>query len=306
MWSPFAHTYSIVARDADSERLGAAIQSHYFCVGVGVIWVESGAGAIATQAMSEPAHGYRGLDLLRTGLDAASALSALISVDPGARTRQVAVLDRQGSAACHTGDRCIRYAAHHVGDGYSVQANMMLTDRVVPAMAEAFEATRGPLEERLMATLEAAEAAGGDIRGRQSAALRIVEGAASGRPWEDVRVDLRVDDHAEPLEELRRLVAVHRAYARSRAAGRSWLAGDAEEFDALYAEAIELVPGNLELRFWRAFSLMLARRSEEAIEELARVFEADPGWAELLRRTSEAGVAPGELVASVLRATDRS
>jgi uncharacterized Ntn-hydrolase superfamily protein len=302
---PFTHTYSIVARDPESGALGAAVQSHYFSVGLDTIFVEAGIGAIASQAWGEPAHGYRGLDLLDSGLDADATLRALISVDPGAALRQVAMVDRNGSAAAHTGERCIRFAGHHMGEGYSVQANMMLTDRVVPAMGESFESSSGPLEERLMLVLEAAEAAGGDIRGRQSATIRVAEGVVTGRRWDDVRLDLRVEDHAEPLRELRRLLDMHRAYELMRKADVGDASGEADGNDPLYEEAMRLAPGNLEIRFWHAFSVLLAGRHADAARAFAPLFEADPRWAELLRRLPEVGLASEQDVTAVLRQTNQ-
>jgi len=165
------HTYSIVARDAASGQMGVAVQSHWFSVGSIVTWAEAGVGAIATQSFVDPAYGPRGLELMKSGLSAEQALEALLLVDDGRNVRQVAFVDTSGTVAAHTGAKCIESADHHVGEGYSVQANMMLNDKVVPAMAKAYESAEGDLAERLMAALEAAQAAGGDIRGKQSAAM---------------------------------------------------------------------------------------------------------------------------------------
>jgi uncharacterized Ntn-hydrolase superfamily protein len=206
------HTYSVVARDAATGDLGVAVQSHWFSVGSLVTWAEAGVGAVATQSFVDPAYGPLGLGLMRAGKSAREALDGLLAADAGRDVRQVAMVDAKGVVAVHTGKKCIEAAGHATGAGWSVQANLMASERVWPAMARAMEQARGDLAERMLAALEAAEAAGGDIRGRQSAALLVVRGASSGRPWADRAVELRVEDHPRPLEELRRLLRVHRAF----------------------------------------------------------------------------------------------
>jgi uncharacterized Ntn-hydrolase superfamily protein len=208
------HTYSIVARDPATGQLGVAVQSHWFSVGSMVSWAEAGVGAVATQSFVDPAYGPRGLELMRGGLSPGQALAALTSVDDGRRSARSPSSTR-GPGRRHTGARCIGEAGHHVGVGYSVQANMMLNDRVVPAMAAAYEAATADLAERMMQALEAAERAGGDIRGRQSAAMLIVNGVSTGRPWADRVLELRVEDHPDPLAELRRLITVQRLRAQN-------------------------------------------------------------------------------------------
>ncbi len=270
------HTYSIVARDLATGDFGVAVESHYFSVGSVVPWAKAGVGAVATQSFAEPAYGPRALMLLQDGQSAPDALAALIAQDPLSARRQVAVVDARGRVAAHTGKGCIAWAGHLQGEGYSVQANMMLNERVVPAMAKAFESTKGVLAERLVAALEAAQAAGGDIRGQQSAALLVVRGKPTGRSWEDVLVDLRVEDHPEPIRELRRLWALHTAYRLSRA-------GDADR-------AIALAPGNRELPFWSAISLARQGAYDQAAERLRPIVAEDPNWSELLRRLVPAGL----------------
>ncbi len=211
-----AHTYSIVARDADTGQLGVAVQSHYFSVGSVVTWAEAGVGAVASQSLSDPAYGKLGLDLMRAGKSAPDTLAGLVASDSMQAVRQVAMVDAHGQVAAHTGQFAIAEAGHIVGDGFSVQANMMLKNTVWPAMAEAYRSAKGELVDRFLAALDAAEAEGGDIRGRQSAAILIVEPKSTGRPWVDTIFDLRVDDAVEPLVEIRRLVAVRRAYIHMR------------------------------------------------------------------------------------------
>jgi uncharacterized Ntn-hydrolase superfamily protein len=286
------HTYSIVARDAASGQLGVAVQSHWFSVGSIVTWAEAGVGAIATQSFVEPAYGLRGLELMRSGLSAEQALQALVAVDPGRAVRQVAFVDNQGRISAHTWAGCIESAGHHTGDGYSVQANMMLNDQVVPAMRDAYEAAEGGLAERLLAALEAAEAAGGDIRGRQSAAILIVKGESSGRPWADRVLELRVEDHPQPLVELRRLLLVHNAYQHMNNGDVAIEEHDLERAAAEYSAAAELAPDNLEVIYWQAITLATNGRVEEAIPLLRRVFAADENWLELTRRLIKPGIIP--------------
>jgi uncharacterized Ntn-hydrolase superfamily protein len=211
-------TYSIVARDPATGELGVAVESHFFAVGPVVPWLRPGVGAVATQAMAELSYGPLALDLLEAGRSPSRALEILTEADPGAATRQVAVVDAAGAVAVHTGECCIAEAGHRLGEGWAVQANMMTSPGVPDAMAEAFLAAGGPLADRMLAALDAAEAAGGDIRGRQSAALVVVRGDAGSPAWDNV-CDVRVDDHPEPLVELRRLVATTRCSATTPRCG---------------------------------------------------------------------------------------
>ena len=184
------HTFSIVARDPATGEMGVAVQSHWFSVGSTVTWAEAGVGAIATQSFVDPAYGRDGLELMRGGAGAGEALKSLLAKDEGRDVRQVAMIDVQGRVAAHTGAKCIEAAGDHVGENYSVQANLMSNARVWPAMARAFETTKGDLAERMLAALDAAQSVGGDIRGRQSAAIIIVKGTSSGKPWADHIFDL--------------------------------------------------------------------------------------------------------------------
>src|SRR5688572_22218913 len=210
-------TYSIVARDPATGEMGVAVQSHYFSVGPIVPWAEAGIGAVATQSLVLVDYGPNGLALMRGGMSAPAALDSLRKADPNPDVRQVAMVDTQGRVAAHTGAMAIPAAGHQTGNQYSVQANLMDKATVWPAMAKAFEAAKGDLAERMMQALEAAEKEGGDIRGRQSAAILIVKATSSGKPWVDRVMDLRVEDHPEPLVELRRLIDLRRAYNASDA-----------------------------------------------------------------------------------------
>jgi uncharacterized Ntn-hydrolase superfamily protein len=277
-----------------------AVQSHFFSVGAVVSWAEPGVGAVATQSLVEPAFGPNGLELMRQGSSAPAALQQLIESDTGEAVRQVALVDRGGRVAVHTGMRCIAHAGHALGDQVSAQANMMEGDTVPRAMIRAYTESSGrPLPERLLAALEAAEGEGGDIRGRQSAAMVVVTGRASGSPTQDRPVDLRVDDHRDPVAELRRLLGLQRAYAHASAGDDLAGAGDLEGALVEYEAAHRLEPDNLELVFWYGLALAGNGREEEAIRILRAPFQAHPGWVELLKRLPAAGLFPddGELIA---------
>ncbi len=289
-------TYSIVARDAATGEMGVAVQSHWFSVGSVVPWAEAGVGAVATQSLVDPAYGPLGLDLMRAGRSAPDALRSLVAGDDGRDVRQVAMVDAQGLIAAHTGTRCIQ-AAGQVTDGvdqFSVQANLMAGDSVWPAMAEAFRAASGDLADRMVAALEAAEAAGGDIRGRQSAALLVVAAHPTGKPWRDRRFDLRVEDHPQPVSELKRLVLLQRAYLHMNAGDEAIEHGDFAAASREYAAAEKLAPDIIEIPFWHAATLAAGGHVDEALPIFARVFAREPVWAELIPRLVEAGLLPDD------------
>jgi uncharacterized Ntn-hydrolase superfamily protein len=287
-------TYSIVARDDRSGELGVAVQSHYFGVGSLVSWAEAGVGAVATQSVAEPAYGTRGLDLMRAGASAPEALHRLLAEDRQERVRQVAFIDRHGRVATHTGSRCIREAGHRVADGVSAQANIMERPGVPDAMVAAYRAADGDLAERLVVALEAAEGEGGDLRGRQSAALVVVAPRATGRPTEDRLFDIRVDDHPDPVAELRRLLGLSRAYERVDLGDELSAAGDLEAALAEYAAAHAEHPDSAELAFWHGVALAANGREQEARPLLDRAYAQGEGWRELLRRLPEAGLFPDD------------
>lgn len=289
-------TYSIVARDAETGQLGVAVQSRWFSVGRIAPWAEAGVGAVATQSFAEPAYGPRGLDLMRSGLAAPDALRALLAVDSGEALRQVAMVDASGTVAAHTGSACVAESGHRLGDGYSVQANMMERATVWDRMAEAFEDSSGELVDRLLAALDAAEAEGGDIRGRQSAALLVVAGERTGDPERDVVHDLRVDDAPEPLAELRRLLDVQRAY---ESVSRGLTLAREGDLDAASLEAVfaaEALPGDDQLAFFAGLVLASAGRMEEAQPLLERAGRANARWADFPARLAAAGAIPRDSV----------
>ncbi|MBW6497508.1 MAG: DUF1028 domain-containing protein [Bacteroidales bacterium] len=288
---PLAHTYSIVARDAVTGEMAVAVQSHWFSVGTIVSWGKSGVGVIATQSFVNPAFGPDGLSLMEEGLDAETALKQLIALDEGRDFRQVAFLDTHGNVYAFTGAKCIASAGHYVGENFSVQANMMLNDHVIPAMRNAYEEHAYlPLAERVLEAMKAAQAAGGDIRGKQSAVLLVVSSTPPPHPWMDKLVDLRVDDHAEPLAELERLLKVHRAYDHMNRGDLAMEVGDMELAMQEYGAAEQMFPDNLEMKYWKAIGLANSGRLNEALPVFREIFQADDNWRELTRRLPAAGL----------------
>jgi len=282
--TPLAHTYSIVARDTNTGDMGVAVQSHWFSVGTVVTWGEAGVGVVATQAFANVSFGPRGLQLLKQGMGAKQAVDVLISSDEAREMRQLAIVDAQGEVATHTGKKCIPKAGHIVGIDHSVQANLMINDKVWPAMDKAFRSAEGSLSERMLLALEAGEATGGDIRGRQSAALLVVRGRPTGNSWEDRLVDLRVDDSKEPLVELRRLLDVHRAYEKMNQGDTALETGKMALARELYSAAECLFPENEEMRFWHAVTLASNGLLEESLPLFKDVFQRNENWRLLARR----------------------
>ncbi|HEY6836209.1 MAG TPA: DUF1028 domain-containing protein [Gaiellaceae bacterium] len=269
-------TYSIVGRDAETGELGVAVQSRAFNTGAIVPWGAPGVGVVATQSYSQPSYGPLGLDLLRAGRTPADALDELVAADDDRAYRQVAILDAEGRVAVHVGDACIPAAGFAAGAGFSAQANMVASERVWQAMAEAFAGSEGPLEERLLDALDAAEAAGGDWRGRQAGGILVV--AAEGAPW-DREVDLRVDDHPEPLAELRRLLRLRHAYRATR------------EPPGPSADDLEILP-DLDRRLARIFTATATGRLDEAREGLRPLLEEEPRWADFIRSLADREILP--------------
>ncbi|MEQ1833394.1 MAG: DUF1028 domain-containing protein [Candidatus Eisenbacteria bacterium] len=292
--SPLAHTYSIVARDPVTGDMGVAVQSHYFSVGPVVPWAEAGVGAVATQSLVLVDYGPYGLELMRKGLTAQQALDSLLRADAHNDGRQVAMVDARGNVAAHTGALCIPDAGDVQGVQFSCQANLMANAKVWPAMKAAFEAAQGDLAERMLVALEAAQATGGDIRGRQSAAMVVVKGKASGKPWNDVLVNLRVEDHAEPLTELRRLLRLRRAYNLEDAGDTFTAEGKSVEAAKAYADAMQLAPDVVELQFWAASTMYQNGRKPEALKLFKQVFARESRWVPLVERLSRVGLFPAD------------
>ncbi|HYC89184.1 MAG TPA: DUF1028 domain-containing protein [Thermoanaerobaculia bacterium] len=319
---PLFATYSIVARDPQTGQLGVAVQSHWFAVGQIVPWAEAGVGAVATQSFVDPSYGKLGLDLLRAGKSAPDALRALLGGDASCEVRQVAFIDASGNVASFTGARDIVAAgsiasgssaprqvqcgsaggALHVGRDFAVQANLMANDKVWPAMAKAYAETQGDLAERMLAALDAAQSVGGDIRGKQSAALIVVNAKSTGRAWQDRAFDLRVDDAADPLAELRRLVALQRAYNHMNAGDLAVEHKDNEAALREYSAAAAIagrtsgIPQTriAEMTYWHAVALVNMKRVDEALPLFARAFALQPGWRELTPRLVASGLLPDD------------
>lgn len=288
------HTFSIVARDPATGELGVAVQSHWFSVGSIVTWAEAGVGAVATQSFVDPSYGKNGLDLMRGGKSAPETLKELLDKDEGREVRQVAMIDAQGRVDAWTGKNDIQAAGHIVGKDFSVQANLMLNDKVWPAMAHAFENTKGDLADRMLAALDAGQAAGGDIRGRQSAAIIVVTGKPTGMAWKDRIFDLRVDDSPEPLVELRRLVTLQRAYNHMNAGDLAVEKKDNEGALREYGAAEKLVPNSAEMIYWHAVALVNMGRVEESLPLFRRVFAMDRNWITLTPRLPKSGLLPDD------------
>src|SRR4051794_2450309 len=290
-------TYSIVALDPRRGEVGVAVQSHWFSVGPLCAWARAGVGAVATQSVVEPAYGPEALDRLADGVGAQQALGELLAADPLSAVRQVAVIDLRGGIGTHTGGDCIAHAGHVTGELHSCQANMMERDTVPRAMSAAFQASEGLLAERLLAALEAAEAEGGDVRGRQSAAMVVVP--AEGEPWRRT-VDLRVEDSPDPLQELRRLITLQRAYDLAGAGDELMAAGRGDEAGELYREAAEIAPGSDELLFWSGLARAQAGDLDAGAAAVKRAAEVNPNWLVLLERLSPEFAPAGEAVRTAL------
>lgn len=287
-------TFSIVARDPVTGELGAAVQSHWFSVGSIVIWAEPGVGAVATQSFAEPSYGPLGLQLMRAGKSADQALTALLTTDEHEDVRQVGMVDAQGNVENHTGNNAIAEHCNLTGENYAVQANMMWKPTVCTAMATAFENGSGDLAERMMLALEAAQAEGGDVRGEQSAALLVVNGDSSAPAWGGREFELRIEDHVAPLQELRRLLRMARAYRLMNAGDEFMTKGEVDKAVVAYSGAEELVPDSHEMVFWHAATLAAAGRVDESLPLFEKAFERWPRWRELVQRLPAAGLLPDD------------
>ncbi|HEV7241709.1 MAG TPA: DUF1028 domain-containing protein [Thermoanaerobaculia bacterium] len=319
-------TFSIVARDPATGQIGVAVQSHWFAVGQIVPWAEAGVGAVATQSFVDPSYGKLGLDLMRAGKGAPETLRALLGGDVACDVRQVGVIDANGNVATFTGAKDIIAAGGiaggaasastmqcgtlSVGRDFAVQANLMANDKVWPAMAKAYAESQGDLAEKMLAALDAAQAVGGDIRGKQSAALIVVNAKSTGRAWQDRAFDLRVDDHPQPLAELRRLVTLQRAYNHMNAGDLAVEHKDNEaalrEYSAAEAIAAK-TPGipqsrHAEMIYWHAVALVNMNRVDESLPLFARAFAMEPSWRELTPRLVASGLLPESAVARIVAA----
>jgi len=310
------HTFSIVAYDPATGEMGVAVQSHWFAVGGEVPWAEAGVGAVATQSFIDTSYGTLGLHLMRAGKTAPEALHGLLTADGACNVRQVAMVDTQGRVATFTGAKDIQSAggiagassggstpiqcggqpggAMMTGKNYAVQANLMSNDKIWPAMSKAYESTRGDLAERMLAALDAAQSVGGDVRGRQSAAIVIVPAKGTGKPWQDYTFNLRVDDSREPLQELRRLVTLQRAYNHMNAGDKAVELHDNAGALREYGAAEQIVPDNAEMIYWHAVALVNMGRVDESLPLFKKVFAMDHNWVDLTPRLPKSGLLPDD------------
>lgn len=288
---PLVHTFSIVARDSVTGEMAVGVQSHWFSVGTAVPWGEAGIGVVATQSFVDKSYGPKALALLKKGRTAQEALDELSKKDSGIDVRQVAIVDANGNVATHTGKKCIQFASHIQGTGFSVQSNMMLGSKVCENMAAAFRNSSGkPLAERVLLALEAAQKAGGDIRGMQSAAIIVVPAKQNNQPWNDKTVDLRVDDNAQPLKELRRLYTVHLAYQHMNNGDLAVEKNDMATAMKEYNAAMKLFPSNLEMQYWTAVTLANNKQLSKALPMFKKIFMKDKNWKELTKRLKPVGL----------------
>ncbi len=283
-----AHTFSIVARDAKTGEMAVGVQSHWFSVGTAVPWGEAGVGVVATQSFVNKSYGPKGLALIKAGKTAPEALQELLAQDEGREVRQVAMIDTNGNVNAHTGKNCIDYASQIVGKNFSVQSNMMLNNKVCPAMAKAFEASEGkPIAERILIALQAAQAVGGDIRGKQSAAILVVAGKSTGQIWTDRLIDLRVDDNDLPLVEMERLLKLFRAYEHMDKGDLATEKNNMKLAMEEYGAAMKMFPKNLEMQYWTAITLANNKKVKEAGIMLQKIYKQDANWRELTKRLTK-------------------
>lgn len=297
-------TYSIVVRDPNTGAFGVAAQSHFFSVGSVLAWAEPGHGAVATQAFVNPSYGPLGLRLLASRASSADALTQLLTADAGADLRQVAMIDAHGDLAVHTGRGCVGHAGDAQDGQATAQANMMASDQVWQSMLSAYTGSSGDMADRLLLALKAGESAGGDVRGRQSACLIVVTGQTIEEGGRKL-IDLRVDDHVDPLAELDRLLLLHRQYdvlSSLLAQGMFDRINEATLNNPISEDRLEaglerlvhaqhvLGEENQEFNFWRGVILARAGRGLEARQALTQASRRHAGWAQLFSNLQAAGL----------------
>lgn len=290
------NTFSIAARDRETGRMGVAVQSHYFSVGAIAPWALAGTGAAATQAYGGLDLGPDILALLEQGLHPKEVLDSVLQKASRPDLRQIAIVDAKGEVAAHTGENCTPAAGHLVGDGFSVQANVMLDESIWPAMKLGYESSRGNLAERLVASLEAGQAAGGDLRGQQSAAMLIVSGEKKENPRQGRILELRVEDHPQPIAELRRLIPLHAAHQLLNEARGLIIEGDFAKVAEIMEKAVDLAPEKTEHKFYLALGMYGKGEERRGLDMFREVFSKEPHWAILAPRlASRARMDPARL-----------
>jgi uncharacterized Ntn-hydrolase superfamily protein len=285
-------TNSIVACDLETGQLGVAVQSHYFAVGSISPHAEPGVGAVVIQSFAKSSYGTEGLRLIREGASAHAALATLRATDANAEYRQSAMADTRGTVAAYTGERCIPEAGHHLGKGYACLGNMLTQPAIWNAMGEAFEAARGEFVDRLIVSLEAAQSAGGDLRGRRSAAVIVVNMEPSGDLAIDMRFNLRVEDHDQPLRELDRLITLKKAFHHNSRGDHYLRNGDIAAALREFALAVSMAPAHEELAFWQAVAMAVAGYQKEAEPLFRELFDTSESWRLLATRVAESQYLP--------------
>ena len=280
-----------MARDPATGQLGVAVQTGFFGTGTVAPWAEAGVGAVATQGWAEVSFGPRALAMLRDGHSASESLHSLLVDDPRREQRQLAIVDANGNVAAFTGEHCVRAAGHVTDEAVSAQANMVEGDTTWSAMVAAYTRASGELDSRLVAALGAAEEEGGDLRGRQSACMIIVPGDRGAPPWGRV-IDLRVDDHDDPIAELARLSRRRRAFGMCIHANELMMQGDIEGARTEHSRVDALEPGEPQFWFWRALTLAQAGEPEQARQLMRQASAAGGRWEELLERLVAADLLP--------------
>lgn len=276
-------TFSIVAFDSATGEVGVAVASKFLAVGSVVPWARAGVGAIATQAYANTNYGPEGLRLLSKGLHPREVIDSLTAGDPERQRRQVGIVDAKGNAATYTGDQCIAWAGGKAGRNFACQGNILVDEKTIDAMANAFIKSQGELSVRLLAALKAGERAGGDSRGKQSAALLVVKEKGGYLGLNDRYIDLRVDDHPEPIDELMRLLSIQRSYSALFAAARLRQSGDLAGAISQAKKAVEINPDLAEAVYDLACYYSIAGMKQEAFEALRKAIELAPGFKQMAK-----------------------
>lgn len=287
-------TFSIVAYNSQTRELGGAVASFGFGVGPLALWARPGAGVVITQMIPEPSYAAVGLNRMEAGEAADTVLASLLETDAGAPQRQLAMLDPRGKVAAYTGAQCVAYAGHRAQAGISAQGAMLLNPGVWDEMYEAFASAKGSLAERLIAALEKGQSLGGDIRGHRAAALVVVRGEASDRPWRDRIVDLRIDDHPEPIRELRRLQSLNQLYSTSNDAFEAGLSGDMAGALEKFARLERGTPDDPDVASRHAILLAVSGDTANARRRFGACYRISDAWRELVRRLALAGFLPDD------------
>jgi uncharacterized Ntn-hydrolase superfamily protein len=290
MKHPLVSTFSIVAFDPATEELGVAVHSRYFSVGSVVPWAEAEVGAVATQSFVNVSYGHRGLQLLKNGLSVDEVIAKLTSEDEERDYRQLGIIDAKGDAAAFTGKRCLQWAGSETGPDYSAQGNILTSNKVVENMGEQFESTVGDLADRLVAALIAGDKAGGDARGRQSAALLVVRKDGGRAGYGDKRIDLRVEDHRNPIIELKRLLSLHKVYSLIDESEDKLTKCDFQEAIVAIRKAVKLGPKVDDAHIDMGILYLKLDRKKEAVEAFREALRLNPKMRNLVKQLPKVGL----------------